>query len=216
MRKRRSQLREEVGATTLIVAIIIIIAAIGFGGYYFIAGGEEGVAPPREIYTLEVPGENQQIASAWENARGLEEIKFVAERDSYSVLVFMHPYHVGMFNPSKAEWIVIAYSAPDASNKIRVAIVRLDYQTFHLKRAYKFSYPKLPELTSDEAVAIAAETASVEENRFTVELLGGNYICCYSLGDFMGTIIVNRYVGEPIFYATTVWAGTGSLIIPEP
>lgn len=229
MKKSTSQLERGIGAAAVIV-IIVIIVVVGVSGYYFMAGGE-GVAPPREIYTfIETASggapsmiENQKFVSAWENAKELEEAKFVATKDSYSVLVFMHPYQVGAFNPSKAEWIIIAYSTLDTSNEIRVAIVRLDYTTFHLKKAYQFSYPKNPELTLDEAVAIAEERASEEEAKIglgPVEVeggeLGGNYICHYSLGDFMGTIIVNKYVGEPIFYATTIWQGTGRLIIPEP
>jgi len=184
------------------------------------------VTPPREIYTYTsyTWGEidNQEFFSAWQEVKDIGETEFVAAENSYSVLVHMHPYTVGAFDPSTAEWIIIVSSIPEASNEVRVAIVRLDFQTFHLKKAYKFSYAVQPGITLDDVIAtmegkIAEVEGGVREiGSHEVELLGGNYIYSYPAGDFGGTIVVNKYVGEPIFYATTVWDGAGALIIPEP
>lgn len=166
--------------------------------------------------------ENQKYVLVWENVKDLDETKFVTAENSYSVLVFMHPYTVGMFDPSTAEWIIIVSSIPETSNEVKVAIVRLDYQTFHLKKTYEFSYVVQLGLTLDDVITTMEEKI-VEEGEWAreissheVELLGGNYIYSYPAGDFGGTIIVNKYAGEPIFYATTVWDGVGALIIPEP
>lgn len=166
--------------------------------------------------------ENQKYVSVWENVKDLDETKFVTAENSYSVLVFMHPYSVGMFDPSTGEWIIIVSSIPETPNEVKVAIVRLDYQTFHLKKAYEFSYVVQLGLTLDDVITTMEEKIveagewAPEISSGEVELLGGNYIYSYPAIDFGGTIIVNKYVGEPIFYATTVWAGVGHLIIPEP
>lgn len=166
--------------------------------------------------------ENQKYVSVWENVKNLDETKFVTAENSYSVLVFMHPYSVGMFDPPTGEWIIIVSSIPETPNEVKVAIVRLDYQTFHLKKAYEFSYVMQLGLTLDDVITtmeekiVEVEGGTREISSHEVELLGGNYIYSYPAGDFGRTIIVNKYVGEPIFYATTVWAGVGHLIIPEP
>ena len=227
MEKRRLQLKGGIGSAAAIV-IIVVIAAVSIGGYYFMAGGEEGVTPPREISIYPpIPGtvpseiENQKFVSAWKRVKDLEETKYVAAENSYSVLVLMHPYSVGAFDPSTAEWVIIVSSIPETSNEVKVAIIRLDYQTFHLKKAYKFSYAVQPGITLDDVIATMEEKIAEVEggareiSSGEVELLGGNYIYSYPAIDFGGTIVVNKYVGEPIFYATTVWAGVGHLIIPE-
>ncbi|MEW5804245.1 MAG: cohesin domain-containing protein [bacterium] len=54
---------------------------------------------------------------------------------------------------------------------------------------------------------------TVDEEK--VQLLSGNYIYSYTSGDSGGTIIVNRYAGKPIFWATTVCNGQGRLVIPS-
>jgi len=225
MRKSRSQLKRRVWVAAVMV-IIVVIAAVSIGGYYFMTGGKEVVTPPREMYTYTSYTwggiDNQEFFSAWQEVKDIGETEFVAAENSYSVLVLMHPYTVGAFNPSTAEWIIIVSSIPEASNEAKVAIIRLDFQTFHLKKAYKFSYVVQPGLTLDDVIAtmegkIAEVEGGVREiGSHEVELLGGNYIYSYPAGDFGGTIVVNKYVGEPIFYATTVWDGAGALIIPEP
>lgn len=166
--------------------------------------------------------ENQKYVSVWENVKDFEKTKFVTAENSYSVLVFMHPYTVGMFDSSTAEWIIIVSSIPETSNEVKVAIVRLDYQTFHLKKAYEFSYVVQIGLTLDDVITtmeekiVEVEGGAREISSHEVELLGGDYVYSYPAIDFGGTIIVNKYVGKPIFYATTVWAGVGHLKIPEP
>lgn len=218
IRKSRSQLKGGIG-TAVVIMIIVIIAAVGIGGYYFMNGGKEGVAPPRGIFTYTCGPpfgiDNQKFVLAWQNVKDIEGTKFVTAKNSYSVLVLMHPYSVGAFDPSTAEWIIIVSSIPETSNEVRMAIVRLDYQTFHLKKTYEFSYVTQQELTLDDAIATMEEEIGREISSWEVKLLGGDYIYSYPATDFGGTIIVNKYVGEPIFHATTVWDGAGVLIIPE-
>jgi len=100
-----------------------------------------------------------------------------------------------------------------------MAIVHLDYQTFRFKKAYESSYPekvvskeRVVRLMSDNPQYEWWEDWGVDEKK--VELIGPYYIYSYPPGDFGGILIVNKNVDELIFSATTVWDGTGRLIIP--
>ena len=165
--------------------------------------------------------ETQERAStAWKKVRNLEEAKFVVSEKNFSVIVYIHPYRVGIFDPSSAEWVVIVSSIPEMTNETRIAIFRLYYRTFLFKKAYKFIYPVGKELTIEESVVVMKQEKTRDlksrgVSRKRVELLGGNYIHTNPAVDFGATIIVNKYAGKVIFYATTVWDGTGKLIIPE-
>lgn len=171
-------------------------------------------------YWLE--NETQEHASTmWNKVKDFDEAKFVISEKEFSVIVYIHPYTVGVFDPSRAEWVVIVSSIPQTTNETKIAIFRLDYQTLIFKKAYKFSYPTGEELTLEESIAIMEEEmtkdpyGSKSVNSEKVNLLGGNYIYSYPAMDFGGTIIVNTYAEMAIFYATTVWDGVGELMIPE-
>lgn len=171
-------------------------------------------------YWLE--NETQEHASSvWKKVKDFDEAKFVIPEKNFSVIVYIHPYAVGGFDPSRAEWVVIVSSIPEITNETKIAIFRLDYQTFYMKKAYKFSFLTGEELTLGEGIAIMEEEmtkdpyGSKSVNSEKVKLLGGNYIYSYPAMDFGGTIIVNKYAGMAIFYATTVWDGAGRLVIPE-
>lgn len=160
----------------------------------------------------------KQASIVWNKINSSDEAKFVTSEKSYSAVVFMHPYAVGAFDPSTAEWIVVISSIPEMTEEPKIAIFRLDYQTFDLKKSYKFSHPARKELSLEESVAIMENEIKpgdkfVDKEKVTIQ--GGNYIYSYPAADFGGTIIVNKYAGRAIFFATTVWDGRGRLIIPE-
>ena len=189
---------------------------------------EEIEEEPSEVtlytYTAEtgLEKETQEHASlVWEKIKDLDEAKFVSLEKPCSAIIFIHAYTVGGLDPSTAEWVVVLSSIRETAKAIIGSIFRLDYQTFDLKKAHKFDYPLGKELTLDDAIAIMqGEMVKEREpyqtflDREKVVLLGGNYVYSYPASDFGGTIIVNRYAGEVIFYATTVWDGVGKLIIP--
>lgn len=163
----------------------------------------------------------KHVSTVWKEVKDLDEAKLVISEDVFSVIVYLHPYSVGMFDPSTAEWVVIVSSIPETSNETKIAIFRLDYQTVDMKKTYTSSYSVDDELSLEESVAVMEEEMTKDPygggsvNNKKVKLLGGNYVYSYPAGDFGGTIIVNRYAEVAIFYATTVWDGVGRLIIPE-
>lgn len=175
------------------------------------------------IYPPWLENETQEHAlTVWNKVKDFDEAKSVVSETNFSVIVYMHPYSVGTFDPSTAEWIVIVSSIPEMTNEIKIAIFRLDYQTLDMRKAYEFDYPVADELALEESIAIITEEVTKglvgsknPVNSEDVKLLGGNYVYSYPAADFGGTIIVNKYAGIAIFYATTVWAGTGRLLIPE-
>ncbi|MCX9012439.1 MAG: S-layer protein domain-containing protein [Candidatus Methanoperedens sp.] len=184
--------------------------------------------PPEEIiyyYTGASRFDKEQALTALNEINGSDEAKFVTSGKSYSVVVFMHPYRVGVFDPTTAEWVVVMSSIPEKTEETKIAIFRLDYQTFELKKSYKFSYPVKKEFSLEESIGIMEEEIKkdpygnpygnrpVEREKITFH--GGNYLYSYPATDFGGTIIINRYAGRAIFFATTVWDGRGKLIIPE-
>lgn len=209
--------------------LTIILIGIILLGIVLISGciREIEEEPSEVVYTYvaseALENETQKHASnAWEKIKGFDEAKFVISEKSYSAIVFIHPYTVGVFDPSTAEWIVVISSIPKMTKETKIAIFRLDYQTFDLKKVYKFIYPVKKELTLDDAIAVIQEEIAKERGSYQtfvdkekVMLIGGNYVYSYPASDFWGTIIVNKYAGEPIFYATTIWDGIGKLIIPE-
>lgn len=205
---------------------IIIIFSVIF--IIVIAGGcikeSENKIPEKNIYYYSLPGfETDQNKSSilWEKINSSEEAKYVTSERSYSAIVFVHPYTVGAFDPSSAEWVVMLSSIPEKGTEIKIAIFRLDYLTLDKKISYEFSLPAGEELSLEQGIAIMEEemkkdtygSKSVEREK--VILQGGNYIYSYPAGDFGGTIIVNKYAGKAVFYATTVWNGKGKLIVPD-
>ncbi len=210
--------------TLVFMGILIIGIALTSG-----CMKETEVEPPKEVihtYTARETGlekETQQNALViWEKVKGLDEARIVTSEKAYAAVVFIHAYTVGVFDPSTAEWIVVLSSVRETAKAIIGCIFRLDYQTFDLKKAHKFDYPLGKELTLDDAISIMKEEMAKEREPYQtfldkgkVVLLGGNYIYSYPATDFGGTIIVNKYAGKAIFYATTVWDGVGRLIIPE-
>jgi len=201
----------------LLVATVLIVL--------FTKGFEQKIPDDISLYTYTLPGfedETQEYASTvWNEVKDSIEAKLVVSEKNFSAAVFIHPYRVGAFDPSSAEWVVIVSSIPQMNNETKIAIFRLDYQTLEMKKAYKFSYPPGEELTFEETVTIMEEEMTKDPygDRFVnseyVVIKGGNYIYSYPAMDFGGTIIVNKYAGTAIFYATTVWDGTGRLLIPE-
>lgn len=177
------------------------------------------------LYTYTLSGfedETQEHASTvWNKVKDFDEAKFVVSEKNSSAVVFIHPYSVGAFDPSSAEWVAIISSIPEETTETKIAIFRLDYQTFEVKKTYKFSYTAREELPLEEGITIMEEEMARDPyggrfvNTESILLLGGNYIYSYPALDFGGTIIVNKYTGTAIFYATTVWDGAGKLLIPE-
>lgn len=194
------------------------------GIFAFVLLSSTAVKAEENIYYYNVASgfDQKQALIVWNKINSTNEAKIVTSEKSYSVVIFMHPYTVGIFDPSTAEWIVVISSIPENTKEIKISIFRLDYQTFSLKKIYKFSYPARTELSLEESIAIMEEEMKKDPYRSNnpierekIVLQGGNYIYSYPAGDFGGTIIVNKYARRAIFYATTVWAGTGRLIIPE-
>lgn len=178
-----------------------------------------------EIFTpTEIRPENETrkyVSTVWGKIKSSDEAKFVTSEKSYSAIMFVHPYTVGAFDPSTAEWVVVISSIPKMEKDVKTAIFRLDYQTFDLKKTYKFNYSVIKELALEEGIAIMEEEMRKESygskfvDREKVIVLDGNYIYTQPAVDFGGNIIINKYAGRAIFYATTVWEGRGMLIIPE-
>ena len=160
--------------------------------------------------------ETEKIAPfVWEKVRYTDEAKSVIPEKDISILVYMHLYTFGEPTPETAEWVVIISSIPDTTDEVKIVIFRLDYQSLYLKKTYRFSYPAREELTFEESITIMEEETRLSVNREEVWRIHANYIYSYPAHDFGGTIIVNRYAGKAIFYATTVWMGSGTIVIPE-
>jgi len=225
------------GLTTKRLTLLIILSAcllVATASIIWLIKESEQKIPEKNpnnttLYTYTLPefedefeDETQEHASTvWNKIKESVEAKSVVCEKNSSVVVFIHPYSVGAFDPSSAEWIALISSVPEKTTETKIAIFRLDYQTFEIKKAYKFSYPVRDELTLEEGIAIMEEEmardpyGSGSVSSESVLFLGGNYIYSYPALDFGGTIIVNKYAGTAIFYATTVWDGTGRLLIPE-
>lgn len=218
--------------SVITMGLLVISIVVNIHFYVVINQLNDKLSELREMefqicgYTYAFPGwenETQERASTvWAKVRDFDEAIFVTSEKNFSVIVYMHPYSVGFFDPSTAEWIVIVSSIPEMTNETKLAIFRLGYQTFDMKKAYKFSYPVEDMLTLEESIAIMEEELTKDPyedpgpvDSKKVRLLGGNFIYSYSPWDFAGTIIVNRYARKVIFYATTIWDGTGELKIPE-
>ncbi len=182
-------------------------------------------SPAEKIATYSIPGfENETESHAreiWDRVKNTPEISSVISEGAFSTLILMHPYSVGIFDPSKAEWIVIVSSVPHESEHIKMVILRLDYQTLELKKSYKFIYP-VKNVTVSDCVSLIKNSmvngpdGSGENFNVKNLVIKGDY-CIYShpATDFGGTLIVNRNAGKVVFYATTVWDGTGRLLIPS-
>jgi len=223
--------------TEVIVAIVIIIV-MGVNSKSLMAQPN----PEGNITYLGLPAGDkaQQNASVvWDYIKGLEETQLITSEKNYSVTIFMHEYSVGMSNPGTAEWVAVVSSIPETGEEVKVLIVRLDYLTLNLTGIDKFTYPGGIELSLEEIIPIMEEEirlrfllpgmdcpvcANLPPNlgypaccvpKARVQISGGDYIYTKPACDFGATIIVNKYAGKPIFFATTIWSGSGELIIPQ-
>jgi hypothetical protein len=162
--------------------------------------------------------ENQtkdQATALWNKVKDHPAAKFVTSEENSSVIAFLHVYGIPIHSGS-AEWIVIVSSVPEMTTEVRIAVFRFDFQSAYLRNAYKFSYPAREELTLGEIITIMESEVGTTEYIERVTLLGENYIYPYAVDwESYGTIIVNKYAGRTIFHATSIWSGTGRLIVPE-
>jgi hypothetical protein len=180
-----------------------------------------GEIPSGEVtlynYVLGFPiFENQtqdQATALWDKVKDHPAAKFVTSEENSSVIAFLHVYGIPIMH---AEWIVIVSSIPEKTTEVRIAIFRFDFQAAYLRNAYKFSFPAGEELTLEESITIMESEVGTTEYIERVTLLGENYIYPYAEHwESYGTIIVNKYAGRTIFHATSIWSGTGRLIVPE-
>lgn len=223
-------MKSEKASLYLIPIVILAIAGIGF---IFIPEDISPQEPPERnsIDLLDIIEENrnQKENEIIETVKETEEAEYVKELENTHTLIYAHPYSVGGPNIEQAtEWIVIKTSHTDEKNQetgeTRTAIFRIDYETKEIREKYSDNQAKSTEITENELITeiekqlekdeFATAPENITENNF--EKIGPNYIFNYEPHDFGGTIIVNEHIGETIFYATTVWNGTGNLMIPEP
>ncbi|KXA95403.1 hypothetical protein AKJ40_00970 [candidate division MSBL1 archaeon SCGC-AAA259M10] len=155
----------------------------------------------------------------WEKVKDLEEARYVTMEKDSSALIYVHPYSVGAFDPSTAETIIVLSST--SGEKVRTAIFRLDSETNQLKKAYNSSYDAIENFKLEQGIELMEEKISelsygerdipAEE----VKNLHPYYVYSYPAGDFGGTLITHKQAGKVVFYATTVWDGSGELLIPQ-
>ncbi|MEW6378328.1 MAG: cohesin domain-containing protein [bacterium] len=224
----------------LVAEVIVIAAVIGLNFRCLMAQSN----PEGNIYLYDETLDRRfkeelklYTPTIWENIKELEEVELVTSEKAYSVVILMHPYTEGAFDLNTAEWVVVVSSIPEIEEEVKITIVRLDYRSFDLKRIDKFTYPVEKELNLEEVIPLMEEElrlnyllAPLEAcldpvidpdvdrgcsvHKEDVQLLGGNYICSSSIGDFYGKIFINKYAGKTIFFASTAWMGTGGVIIP--
>jgi hypothetical protein len=162
----------------------------------------------------------EQAERAWLSMEKYPEIDYVASERSYVAIVFMHPFTLGQFDPAAAEWIGIITSIPQADEPVKGAIIRLDYQSMELKKAYKLLLSSNPPISLTDAVKIMEDNRQYgwltnwRVDEMKVVEFGGNYIYSYPAADFGGVMVVNGYAAKVIFSATSIWDGMGKILIP--
>lgn len=162
----------------------------------------EETAYNEAVYNYSTPGfeiDQKQASTVWEKVKFSDDAKFVTREKNYSVTVFVQSYtrvpaaH-SPYDISTSEWIVVASSIPKKKEDIKIAIFRLDYQTFDFKRSYYFSYPQRKELTLKQSIAVMEEELKKEPGGFqsinesAVVLQDGNYIYSYLAPDIGETM----------------------------
>jgi len=168
-------------------------------------------------FSTETPRDAEK---AWVSMKDLPEVEFVSSEGSYVAIVFMHPFSIGVFDPKAAEWIGIVTSIPEEGRPVKIAVLRLDYESMSLKKAHKMQLPAGELITPAEAAEIISQNPQygwmVDWRVDPADLVefGGNYIYSYMSGDFGGVIVLNGYAGKIIFSATRVWNGVGKVLVP--
>lgn len=164
------------------------------------------------IYNYSTPGfeiNRTQASEVWEKVRYSDDAKFVTREKNYSVTVFVQRYAKGsdgssIYGSSTAEWIVVASSIPIDTKDVKIAIFRLDYQTFGFKRMYNFSYPKVKELTREQSIAAMEEEMKKEPSLFqninedAVAMHDGNYIFSYHSHNLGGERLLFTWEKDPM------------------
>lgn len=207
------------------VIIPVLVVAIGMTGF-FLSDGASELDESVQIENSDFFGIKPDTWKNMENEvldplEGREEIDFVNELENMKTLVYPHRYSTGgPTGPSATEYIVMVSSV--GVDKSRTAVFRMSYENKDILGSYTNESEKSEDLSIDDVITKMENqiskfsyhsTGVITEN--DIKKIGPNYIYIYPAGDFGGTIIVNEYTGEPIFYATTIWNGTGQVIIPE-
>lgn len=164
------------------------------------------------IYNYSTPGfeiDKEQASEVWEKVRFSDDAKFVTREKNFSVTVFVQRYAKGaddnlIYGSSTAEWIVVVSSIPDEAEDVKIAIFRLEYQTFGFKRSYYFSYPKVKEPTLQQSIAVMEEEMKKEPAMFqsinenAVVLNDGNFIFSYHSSNYGGERLLFSWDRDPI------------------
>lgn len=206
----------------IIPALVVVIGLTGF----FISDGSNELNESNQIRDIDFYGARPDN---WENIEddllnsleGREEIDFVNELENAEALVYVHRYSTGVPPDSSAKEYIVLVSSVGADDS-RTAVFRMSYENKEILDSHKETVPKSENLDVSDVIDTIENKASehgfksfenITEN--DIRKIGPNYIYTYPASDFGGTIIVNEYTGEPTFYATTIWMGTGQVITPE-
>jgi hypothetical protein len=102
----------------------------GAGQFEFPAGGSTDFGepgPPVVADTvapvLRFGSTGEEALAAWDAVATTEPVRLLAAQGPVEVVVFDHYYSVGIGNPATAEWIVVAYTRPDAPRDLAVVEV---------------------------------------------------------------------------------------------
>lgn len=72
------------------------------------------ISPPRRVDVVIGPyadGDEEGGIAAWNSVKDLNLVQEIASAP-YSVLVYLYPRTVGMFNPANADWVILLYRGP--------------------------------------------------------------------------------------------------------
>lgn len=163
---------------------------------------------------------DQKLKDVWNLSKEFNCVKELMKQDNYSYLNFLQPYALGMFDPKTAEWItiVVADNSTD-TNKVNSVIVIYDYLTFNHKITINNEFVK-KDVTIDTFVDYINANPqdpyqnTIDKNNKSLLYLDHFYIFTHPVGDFGGIFVMYDKIDELLLSASTIWAGSGSMIIP--
>lgn len=176
-------------------------------------------AEPSEIYFLE-----ENARNVWDLEKNYHKILELAAYGNFSVLILSHIYRTGFFGPGGfyAEWWIIATTLqPDGNGLIHELLLRTTYPYPSLRKTYTSSL-NYNKVSLDYGVSIIQEFINKDPNQYWVGFTNDNlhvvgpfliYKCPPM--DFGITIVLNLNTANLMIAATSVWMGSGRLLIPE-
>ncbi len=131
-----------------------------------------------------------------------------------SGVLFAHFYSVGMPDFSSAEWVFVGLTG--SAGEATAELLRFSFSGLRPIASYRWALPPT-EIDARRATTLLLahpRFAGAQSGHAVPDEIGGFYFFVRAATDFGGTEVLTKTGGKLVFAATTIYHGTGQLLVP--